>query len=392
MMKKIKYLFTFLAIGMVLISCGSDDDNGVVIRDMNEVYIEDLAELQEYLNTHFYNYEEFATNPAGADFNIVFDTIADANAGKTPLASQVNSRVLTRDGIDYTYFTLNVRQGGGALRPTFADSTLVSYEGLLLDNSVFDGSINSIWFDLPGASAFGGVVDGFAAGVTELNEATNITANGDGTFSYTDSGVGAVFMPSGLGYFSTSLTGIPAYSPIIFTYQLRKVNFSDHDGDGILSLYEDLDGDLDLQSPDDRDNTNEDLIGGFNYLNIDDDGDGVPTIFVNPDPNGDGDPSDAEDLDGDGIPGYLDSNEVNIDIDGDGIQNRFEGPDPNGNGNPGDALDTDSDGIPDYLDDDDDGDGIPTALENADLNGNGNPDDALDSDGDGTPDYLDADS
>ncbi len=392
MMKKIKYLLSFLAIGMVLVSCGSDDDNDVVIRDRNEVYTEDLAELQEYLNTHFYNYEEFATNPAGADFNIVFDTIADVNAGKTPLASQVNSRVLTRDGIDYTYFTLNVRQGGGALSPTFADSTLVSYEGLLLDNSVFDGSTNSIWFDLPGASVFGGVVDGFAAGVSELNEATAITANADGTFSFTDSGVGAVFMPSGLAYFSTSLTGIPAYSPIIFTYQLRKVNLSDHDGDGILSRFEDLDGDLDLQSPDDRDNTDEDLIGGFNYLDADDDGDGVPTIFENPDPNGDGDPSDAEDLDGDGIPGYLDSNEVNIDIDGDGIQNRFEGPDPNGNGNPSDALDTDGDGIPDYLDDDDDGDGIPTALENADPNGNGNPDDALDSDGDGIPDYLDADS
>jgi hypothetical protein len=387
MMKKIKYLFSFLITGIVLISCGNDDDNRIAIRDRGEVYTEDLVKLQDYLNTHFYNYEEFAANPAGADFKIAFDTIADAIAFRIPLACQVATKVLNRDGIDYTYYTLNVRQGGGAAQPTFADSTLVSYEGRLLDNTVFDGSANSVWFDLPN------VVDGFTAGITELNEAASITPNGDGTFSYTDSGVGAVFMPSGLAYFNRIQSTIPQYSPLIFTYQLRKVKITDHDNDGILSKFEDLDGDQDLRSPGNRDNTDNDRInGGFNYIDADDDGDGVPTIFENPDPNGDGDPSDAEDLDGDGIPGYLDANEVNIDLDNDGIQNRFEQPDPNGNSNPGDARDTDNDGIPDYLDDDDDGDGIPTSQENADPNNNGNPVDALDSDGDGIPDYLDPDS
>jgi FKBP-type peptidyl-prolyl cis-trans isomerase FkpA len=387
MMKKIKYLFSFLITGIVLTSCGNDDDNRIVVRDRGEVYTEDLVKLQDYLNTHFYNYEEFAANPAGADFEIAFDTIADVNASKTPLASQVVSKVLNRDGIDYTYYTLNVRQGGGVARPTFADSTLVSYEGRLLDNTVFDSSTNSFWFDLPN------VVDGFSAGIIELNEAASIISNGDGTLSYTDSGIGAVFMPSGLAYFNRIQSIIPQYSPLIFTYQLRKVKTTDHDNDGILSKFEDLDGDQDVRSPEDRDNTDNDRVnGGYNYLDADDDGDGVPTLFENPDPNGDGDPSDAEDLDGDGIPGYLDANEVNIDLDNDGIQNRFEQPDPNNNGNPGDARDTDNDGIPDYLDDDDDGDGIPTSQENADPNNNGNPVDALDTDGDGIPDYLDADS
>lgn len=391
MMKKIKYLITVLIAVFLISSCGNDDDgNGIAVRDRSEVYTEDLIELQNYLDTHFYNYEEFDTNPAGEDFKIEFDTIAGANSSKIPLSSQVTSKVLSRDGIDYTYFTLKVRQGSGPLSPTFADSTLVSYEGRLLDNTIFDGSINSVWFDLPS------VVDGFTAGVTELNEASSITPNGDGTFSYQDSGIGAVFMPSGLGYFSTTVSGIPAYSPIIFTYQVRSVRFTDHDNDGIRSLYEDIDEDGDLTSPNPRDNTDNDLgsLGGFlyNYIDNDDDGDGVPTIFENADPNGDGNPNDAEDLDGDGIPGYLDADEVNIDLDGDGIQNRFENPDPNGNGNPGDAVDTDGDGIPDYLDADDDGDGIPTAQENADPNGNGNPVDALDTDGDGIPDYLDSDS
>jgi len=391
MMKKITYLLTFLITGMVLISCGNDDEgNGIVVRDREEVFTEDLVKLQDYLNTHFYNYEEFASNPAGSDFEIAFDTIADANAGKTALASQVTSNAVTRDGVDYTYYTLKVRQGGGVAKPTFADSTLVSYEGRLLDNTVFDGSVNPIWFDLPGV-----FVEGFALGLLDLNEAISINSNPDGTLSFIDSGIGAVFMPSGLAYFNITQSGIPAYSPLIFSYQLRKSETTDHDNDGIFSKFEDLDGDSYLKSPNDRDNTDGDQSQFgilYNYVDNDDDGDGVPTIFENADPNGDGDPSDAEDLDGDGIPGYLDPNEVNIDLDGDGIQNRFEEPDPNGNANPGDARDTDNDGIPDYLDPDDDGDGIPTSQENADPNNNGNPIDALDSDGDGTPDYLDSDS
>lgn len=390
MMKKITYLITFLVLGIMMLSCGSDDDGtGIVVRDLGEVYEEDLIELQEYLSTHFYNYEEFAANPAGADFIVKFDTIAGANAGKIPLSTQVASRLLTRDGIDYTYYTLNVRQGGGVAQPTFADSTLVSYRGTLLDNTVFDESANSVWFDLPS------VVDGFVAGVTELNEATNVSSNPDGTLSYTDSGIGAVFMPSGLGYFNTFQTSIPQYSPLVFSYQLRKVKTTDHDGDGIFSKFEDLNNDKDLRSSGDLDNTDGDRTTTailYNYFDNDDDGDGVPTRLENADPNGDGDPSDAEDLDGDGIPGYLDANEVNIDLDGDGIQNRFEQPDPNGNGNPADARDTDNDGIPDYLDADDDGDGIPTSQENADPNNNGNPIDARDTDGDGVPDYLDPDS
>jgi FKBP-type peptidyl-prolyl cis-trans isomerase FkpA len=391
MMKKITYLLTFLITGTVLISCGNDDEgNGIVVRDRGEVFTEDLVKLQDYLNTHFYNYEEFASNTAGSDFEIAFDTIADANAGKTPLASQVTTNAVTRDGVDYTYYTLKVRQGGGAAKPTFADSTLVSYEGRLLDNTVFDGSVNPIWFDLPGV-----FVEGFTLGLLDLNEAISINSNPDGTLSFSDSGIGAVFMPSGLAYFNIVQSGIPAYSPLIFSYQLRKSETTDHDNDGIFSKFEDLDGDFYLKSPNDRDNTDGDQSQFgmlYNYVDVDDDGDGVATIFENPDPNGDGDPSDAEDLDGDGIPGYLDANEVNIDLDGDGIQNRFEQPDPNGNANAADARDTDNDGIPDYLDADDDGDGIPTSQENADPNNNGNPIDALDSDGDGTPDYLDSDS
>lgn len=385
MMKNTKFLLQAFIALLILNACKPDDGPGTIpVRDAAEVYAEDLVELQSFLDTHFYNYEEFQANPT-ADLEVLFDTIAAANSSKIPLSQQVETKTLRRSGIDYNYFILRTRQGDGDGRATFADSALVSYKGYLTNKTVFDSSTNAIWFDLPQA------IDGFVAGVSEFNDATAAVQQPDGVITFVGSGIGAVFIPSGIAYFNQFRTGIPSYSPLIFTFKVRKVVETDHDGDGILSKYEDLNGDNSVRTSL-GDNTDGDVNPGFNYLDADDDGDGIPTIFENADPNGDGNPDDAEDLDGDGIPGYLDADETNLDLDGDGVLTRFESPDPNGNGNPSDAQDTDNNGIPDYLDPDDDGDGIPTSQENADPNRNGNPSDARDTDGDGIPDYLDPDS
>ncbi|WP_422106244.1 hypothetical protein [Winogradskyella sp.] len=98
------------------------------------------------------------------------------------------------------------------------------------------------------------------------------------------------------------------------------------------------------------------------------------------DPNGDGDFSDAQDSDNDGIPDYLDP-----DDDNDGILTINE---DGGTGNAVITVDTDMDGIPNYLDPDDDGDGIDTANEDLDNDGDPNSDDW---DNDGLPNYLDND-
>jgi hypothetical protein len=107
------------------------------------------------------------------------------------------------------------------------------------------------------------------------------------------------------------------------------------------------------------------------------DGDGVPDAYEDFNSNGD---LEDDDTDNDGIPNYLDN-----DDDGDGILTQYEAKDADGN-----PIDTDGDGDVDYLDNDDDGDTILTINENADPNGDGNPDDAVDTDGDGVPDYLQA--
>ncbi len=76
------------------------------------------------------------------------------------------------------------------------------------------------------------------------------------------------------------------------------LEIADDDGDGVLTVDEDLDGD--------GDPTNDDTDGDGipNYLDADDDGDGIDT--ADEDANGDGDPTN-DDSDGDGIPDYLDT-------------------------------------------------------------------------------------
>lgn len=142
---------------------------------------------------------------------------------------------------------------------------------------------------------------------------------------------------------------------------LDALDCNDDDNDGIPNNFEDFNGDGDL--------TNDDIDGDSipNYLDDDDDGDGVLTIDEAKDV--DGNPIDT---DGDGDVDYLDN-----DDDGDGLFSNFE------------TGDTDGDGVANYLDNDDDGDDILTINENADPNLDGDPADALDTDLDGTPDYLD---
>ena len=80
-------------------------------------------------------------------------------------------------------------------------------------------------------------------------------------------------------------------------------DFDDSDNDGVFDVYEDINGDNNL----DNDDTDQD--GTPNYLDEDDDGDGVNT--ADEDYDGDNDPTN-DDTDGDGIPNYLDANDINI--------------------------------------------------------------------------------
>lgn len=290
---KIKNVATAIfCLGLVVLSCKKDDDNDepyvVPVRDRQEVYDENIAEIEEYLETHFYNYEEFQQNPAYSDlsvmpynvtpndtFEIVFDTIAGANSDKTSLMEMLGDElkfkeVTDSEGIVYKLYYLVVREGmGGEIHGI--DRVFANYQGFLMDSTLFDSAVSAIPFDLTAVGNIRGVVDGFREGIIEFKARQAYTENGDGTITNHNHGIGAVFVPSGLGYFSQTQATVPAYSNLIYIFNAEKRTLLDHDSDGVFSYLENLDGDKDYFNDD------TDGDGLANFVDVDDDGDGTLT-------------------------------------------------------------------------------------------------------------------
>ncbi len=288
-----------MLLAVSLSSCGSDDNNTtepVELRDFLEQSITDDALLVDYLSNHFYNYEDF---PRADDtvVTISIDTISGDNADKTPMIEQVQqlSVPITDENGAVTNHTLYylVAQQGSELekKPSIVDSTYVSYRGELLTGTIFDQRNTPIWFDNIR------VVSGFRYGLQNFAPGT-FSQDTDGTISFRDYGQGILFMPSGLGYYSSPQGLIPAYAPIVFTVSVYTSNVADHDNDGVFSIEEDPDGDGNPLNDD------TDGDGTPNLLDFDDDGDGILT-FLELDVDNDGI---IDDTDNDGIPDYLDSN------------------------------------------------------------------------------------
>tara|TARA_R110002020_G_scaffold160234_4_gene344601 strand:+ start:1634 stop:2554 length:921 start_codon:yes stop_codon:yes gene_type:complete len=304
MMIKIKYACG-LMIGLLLIttSCKKDDDIPAPPppRDRGEEAIRAQAEIEEFLETHFYNYEDFQTDPE--NFKIKFDTIAGDNASKTPLMEQVDF-VEVKDIIDtdvtYKLYYLNVRDGGGE-KPHFSDYTINTYEGRLMNLDLFDSSVIPVRFNLVDTPTSSGIIRGLQQAIIQFRGASNVISNPDGTLTFENYGIGAVFIPSGLAYYQypPPTGGLNAYDQLIFSFELFESEVADHDNDGIPSYMEDLNGDGFLLN-DDTDGT-----GGANYLDDDDDGDGRLTKYeIEIDGNGN---ITFPDVDGDGTPDYLDA-------------------------------------------------------------------------------------
>ncbi|WP_029037734.1 FKBP-type peptidyl-prolyl cis-trans isomerase [Salinimicrobium xinjiangense] len=297
-----KLLLLPLFIALFSVSCDKDDDPGAEVippRDRGEQEIADQAALQEYLDTHYYNYEDFQNPPAEFDYTIKIDTINAANADKTPLSASpdLESKVFNYQGVDYTLYILKVREGAAEQpKPKFSDSTFVAYEGSLLNRTVFDTSRNPVWFDLTRTVA------GFGQAMTEFRGASGFEILPDNTVKWNnDFGIGAMFLPSGLAYFNGPQPTIPSYSPLVFTFKLYGVNEADHDNDGVPSWMEDINGDQRVEN----DDTDGDGIP--NYVDRDDDGDFIPTREEISDEDGNI-IIPYPDSTGDGTPNYLDKN------------------------------------------------------------------------------------
>ena len=302
-MNKILKITLLLTLLISLFSCNEDDtESTIYVVPYAEQEPIDNAEIVNFLTTNYFNEEEFISPVAEFNFNIEFSNVQTVDGfTRTPLIDYVGNTInnftietksIIVGDVAHTLYILKVVQGQGAEKPRFCDEALLSYEGMTLDKIVFDNALNPVDLDLSVT------VKGFSESVSEFNIATNTVDNGDGTFTYQNYGVGAVFMPSALGYYSQGVSIITPYSPLIFKLKIYGTTELDHDNDGVPSYLEDLNGNHDLID----DNTDSDDFPNFQDPNDDED----PILTINEDVNGDGDYLN-DDTDLDGIPNYLDS-------------------------------------------------------------------------------------
>tara|TARA_S200000501_G_scaffold370734_1_gene412454 strand:+ start:1021 stop:1995 length:975 start_codon:yes stop_codon:yes gene_type:complete len=318
---KYKILLTLIIILFFNFSCGDDDDGITEIpeADRTEQQLIDNDSLVFYLQTHYVNHSIILENPS-----ISFDEIEIIELPENDLLPNPNENSLLIDlvetlnttyfDVEYEFYVLKINQGGSENSPNFSDKVRVSYEGSLTDNSIFDSSYSPIDFDLTSTIA------GWGRVLPEFNNAEDFDINSDGTVNYNNPGIGIMFLPSGLAYFSAAAGSVPVYSNLIFKFKIYQSEENDHDFDNVPSHLEDIDGDYDLtndnsdddpyadfvDSDDDNDGTltvDEDLEPDSD-LTVDRDGDGDPTNDI-----GDGDPTN-DDTDGDGIPNYLDPDDT----------------------------------------------------------------------------------
>ena len=309
-----------LCFSLVLSSCkkddGGDDIIAVELRDRAEQEIADQIVLEDYLTSHYYNSEELSNLANASITDIVITALAEGETdppdGHTILKVDTEIKDVEFADTAYKVHILRLRQGNGNESPTFADNVRLLYEGFLEDGTIFDSSSTPVLFDLTQ------LIPGWRKVIPEFNIAESFVEQGDGTVNYVNGGLGIMFVPSGLAYFSNATGGIPSYTPIMFKFEVLQMFENDHDGDGIPSYLEDLkdengqtDGEFIVNFQDRTDEFDDDTDGDTtpNYFDPDDDNDGIPTI--NEDLDGDGN-YDEHDTNGNGIPNYLDTEDQEI--------------------------------------------------------------------------------
>lgn len=296
-MNKIYKLAFLLGIAILFANCNPNDGPSVEpLRDYQVQYNKDIADIELYLKTHSYtviNHPGFVDDQDVVFTAIPEDDTTTISVWDSPLLEK--NYTVSQNDITYKLYFLKLREGGGALNdkpyPCNVDAILASYRGSYLFHKV--ETVNNVVTDkllteefeynpLPQSSFnLGNVIKGWSEVFPQFKHGDFTSTDGQPTI-YTDFGAGVMFVPSGLGYYAVGQGTIPAYSPLIFSFKLYEITRLDHDGDGIDSYLEDLNGDR--------------------YLRV------LPAGVVNPD-----------DTDGDGIPDFLD-----IDDDGDNVMTKVE--------------------------------------------------------------------
>ena len=286
-MNKFKLYFSLFCSVFILFSCNKADSLTVVpVRAFDVQYADDIAIIEDYLNTHYIIVE--------GNQDVTISKITDPLV-QSSMMSMLNSesypKLLVKEveanDITYKIYYFKLREDyetGNA--PSKADSVLASYNGTYLSykteivDEVSTLTLLATQFEYAPFPTLFLRLDTAVRGWREIlplfKAGQKIDVSGQPT-SYTDFGAGVLFIPSGLGYFnvpqSSPASGvtIPSYSPLVFSFKLYDVKYTDQDQDGILSNDEDLNGDGDF--------TNDDTDGDGvqNLYDVDDDGDSYLT-------------------------------------------------------------------------------------------------------------------
>ncbi len=277
-----KVWILILCLTLGFLSCSKSDNSTTEVtppRDRGEQQIVDNDSLIGYLESHYYNSSDFESNSDPSISDLIITKLVDGEAvpeGSTLLmdAPKLSMKTVIYAETEYDIYVLKLNQGGGD-SPMFSDDIVFTYEGFTLDDEVFDSAVNPVSFGLTS------LVPGWRKVLPDFNTAESFIDANDGTVDFVNHGVGVMFLPSGLGYFNNTQTKIPAYSPIIFKFELLQMFENDYDGDGIPSYLEDLnhDGEFTVNYENNKDTTDDDTDGDFyaDYEDTDDDGDGILT-------------------------------------------------------------------------------------------------------------------
>jgi len=308
-MKNIYKALCFVVLATVLVACPKDDRPGVIsIRDRQEVYTENLTEIEAYLKDNYLtvdaNMDATVTEiPDGGAQASIWDQ-TDYELQSMTVKNDVRNSLLVdglfNDPVDYKVYYIVLDEGEG-FTPTSVDSTFTAYRGWNLSNITFDQNTQGTWSSFPESNV--SFISGYRQILSKIK--TDIISpsdiNSNGTITRTNFGNVIVFIPSGLAYFSNTSVNIAQYSSICFQIKLYTRRERDHDGDKVKSKYEDINNNGDYFD----DDTDGDNLPDF--FDLDDDGDGLLTknentydlsgVVIIP----------FADCDGDGVPNYLDT-------------------------------------------------------------------------------------
>ncbi|NPA43615.1 MAG: hypothetical protein GXO27_06285 [Chlorobi bacterium] len=271
-------------------------------RDRAEQYAAEKDSILQFLQTHTYIVDAYG--------KVIIEPVR--HAGQRTLyddALVVQMEDPEDEEVVYDIYYLSVTPGT-ADSITTTDHVLAAVEIQNFDlETVFKRTeLSPVWMNVWYPSA-GIRLVGLRKVLPQFRGGT-YTPNPDGTVTFEGKGVGVAFLPSGLAQFDLAFMGesgalLSSYSPVIVHFRTLVVN-TDLDDDLVPNVLEDLNGNGD---PTD-DNTDKELEEKYgipahpDYVDPDDDGDGLLTKYE--DTNGDGDPTNDDD-DGDGIPNYLDA-------------------------------------------------------------------------------------